>query len=84
MAKSHPERPDGASGQADGWGVGMRVWVERAGKAILGPGRLDLLDSIGRCHSISAAARNWACLTATPGNWSRASTRRPASRSLRQ
>ncbi len=57
MAKSHTERPDGASGQADGWGVGMRVWVERAGKAILGPGRLDLLDSIGRCHSISAAAR---------------------------
>jgi molybdate transport system regulatory protein len=31
--------------------------VERAGQAVLGPGRLKLLESINRCHSISAAAR---------------------------
>jgi molybdenum ABC transporter molybdate-binding protein len=41
----------------DDWRVGMRIWVERSGRAILGKGRLDLLNSIGRCHSISAAAR---------------------------
>ena len=41
----------------DDWRVGLRIWVERAGQAILGKGRLQLLSSIGRCHSISAAAR---------------------------
>jgi molybdenum ABC transporter molybdate-binding protein len=39
------------------WEVGVRVWVERAGRAVLGPGRLELLEEIGRCRSISAAAR---------------------------
>ncbi len=39
------------------WGVGLRVWVERAGEAILGQGRLELLEEIDRQHSISAAAR---------------------------
>ncbi len=43
--------------QPTGWSVGLRIWVERAGRAILGKGRLELLDSIGRCHSISAAGR---------------------------
>jgi molybdate transport system substrate-binding protein len=37
--------------------VRVRVWVERAGRAVLGPGRLELLQWIDRCHSISAAAR---------------------------
>lgn len=37
--------------------AGIRVWLERAGQAVLGPGRLDLLQAIDRCHSISAAAR---------------------------
>jgi molybdenum ABC transporter molybdate-binding protein len=41
----------------DGWRVGLRVWIERAGQAVLGNGRLQLLESIDRCHSISAAAR---------------------------
>lgn len=41
----------------DGWAVGLRVWVERAGRAVLGKGRLELLEAIDRCHSISAAAR---------------------------
>src|SRR5262249_57124701 len=41
---------------AEGWTVGVRVWVERAGQAILGPGRLELLEGIQRHHSITAAA----------------------------
>jgi molybdenum ABC transporter molybdate-binding protein len=39
------------------WTVGMRLWTERCGRAILGPGRLELLEWIDRCHSISEAAR---------------------------
>jgi molybdenum ABC transporter molybdate-binding protein len=39
------------------WTVGLRVWVERAGRAVLGKGRLELLEGIDRWHSISAAAR---------------------------
>src|SRR5262249_2643476 len=41
----------------DDWTVGLRVWVERAGQAVLGKGRLELLEGIDRWHSISAAAR---------------------------
>jgi molybdenum ABC transporter molybdate-binding protein len=37
--------------------VGLRLWIERSGQAILGKGRLELLDAIYRNHSISAAAR---------------------------
>jgi molybdate transport system substrate-binding protein len=37
--------------------VGLRVWVERAGAAILGKGRLELLEGVDRWHSISEAAR---------------------------
>jgi molybdenum ABC transporter molybdate-binding protein len=39
------------------WTVGVRLWVERGGRALLGPGRVELLEGIDRCHSISAAAR---------------------------
>jgi molybdate transport system substrate-binding protein len=39
------------------WTVGVRVWMERAGQAVVGPGRLELLEWIDRAHSISAAAR---------------------------
>lgn len=39
------------------WTVGVRLWLERSGEAILGPGRLELLEAIDRYHSISAAAR---------------------------
>jgi molybdate transport system substrate-binding protein len=39
------------------WAVGLRVWLEHAGKAVLGKGRLELLEGIDRWHSISAAAR---------------------------
>jgi molybdenum ABC transporter molybdate-binding protein len=40
-----------------GWSVGLRIWVEREGRAVLGEGRADLLAGIDRTHSISAAAR---------------------------
>lgn len=47
-----PERAD--------WSIGMRIWIERNGHAVLGKGRLELLENIDRCHSISAAARQLA------------------------
>jgi molybdate transport system substrate-binding protein len=40
------------------WAVGVRLWMERRGHAILGPGRLQLLEAIQQHHSISAAARS--------------------------
>lgn len=40
------------------WSIRVRVWVERNGAELLGPGRLELLEAIDRWHSISAAARN--------------------------
>jgi molybdenum ABC transporter molybdate-binding protein len=39
------------------WSVGLRVWIERAGQAVVGPGRFELVEAIDRCRSISAAAR---------------------------
>jgi molybdate transport system substrate-binding protein len=39
------------------WQVRIGVWVERHGQAVLGEGRLELLECIERCRSISAAAR---------------------------
>ena len=41
----------------DDWTVGVRVQLERGGRAVLGPDHLALLEAIDRCHSISAAAR---------------------------
>ncbi|HEX5471127.1 MAG TPA: hypothetical protein VFW73_04540, partial [Lacipirellulaceae bacterium] len=40
-----------------GWEVGLRVWIERAGEAVLGEGRAELLAAIDREHSITKAAR---------------------------
>src|SRR5262245_20914835 len=40
-----------------GWGLKVRVWVERNGRKVLGPGRVELLGHIERHRSISAAAR---------------------------
>lgn len=59
----HAENPASAEEPTagnEGWSIGMRVWIERAGRSILGPGRLELLESIDRSHSISAAARQLA------------------------
>ncbi len=39
------------------WQVRVGVWVERHGRAVLGEERLELLECIDRCRSISAAAR---------------------------
>lgn len=40
------------------WSVGLRLWLEHRGKAMLGRGRADLLAAIDRTRSISAAARS--------------------------
>jgi molybdate transport system substrate-binding protein len=51
---------DAAGGRADtaeDWGVGLQVWVERAGRPVLGPEQLQILEAIDRHCSISAAAR---------------------------
>lgn len=45
-------------GDKPGWGVRVRVWVERDGRKVLGPGRVELLTLIDQHHSISAAARH--------------------------
>jgi molybdenum ABC transporter molybdate-binding protein len=39
------------------WQARVAVWVERHGRAVLGEGRLELLEHIDRCRSISGAAR---------------------------
>jgi len=39
------------------WGLKVRVWVERDGRKVLGPGRIELLEHIIRLRSISAAAK---------------------------
>ena len=44
---------DDLSWMAD-WAVGVRVWLERASRAVLDPGRLELLEGIDRWCSISA------------------------------
>jgi molybdate transport system substrate-binding protein len=49
--------PENSSWSKD-WVVGVRVWLERRGHAILGKGRLELLEGIDRWRSISAAARD--------------------------
>ena len=43
--------------RGDDWTVGLHLWVDRAGRALLGPGRVELLEGIDRLRSISAAAR---------------------------
>jgi molybdate transport system substrate-binding protein len=49
--------PDDQPSWGGDWTVGLRVWAERAGRAVLGKGRLELLEGIDRWHSIRAAAR---------------------------
>jgi molybdenum ABC transporter molybdate-binding protein len=43
---------------ATDWKVGIRVWIERAGDAVLGEGRAELLAAIESEHSITKAARS--------------------------
>jgi molybdate transport system substrate-binding protein len=56
--KSSSSRTDNTPVWDNQWAVGIRVWIERSGRAILGPGRLELLEGIDRWQSISAAARH--------------------------
>jgi molybdenum ABC transporter molybdate-binding protein len=42
---------------AAGWAVRLRVWLENAGRAVLGPEQVRLLQAIEAGHSISGAAR---------------------------
>jgi molybdate transport system regulatory protein len=44
-------------GDKPGWGLKVRVWVERDGRKVLGRGRVELLGLIDRLHSIAAAAK---------------------------
>jgi molybdate transport system regulatory protein len=39
------------------WGLKVRVWVERDGRKVIGPGRVELIGHIERLRSISAAAK---------------------------
>jgi molybdenum ABC transporter molybdate-binding protein len=48
MAKTH---------WASDWKVGVRVWVERKGRAVLGEGRAELLAAIDSERSITKAAK---------------------------
>lgn len=50
MSKTQP------TGTGD-WRVRVGVWIERRGRTLLAGGRLELLEAIDRCQSISAAAR---------------------------
>jgi molybdate transport system substrate-binding protein len=45
------------SAGGEDWQVRVGVWVERHGRAVLGEGRLALLEGIDRCGSITSAAR---------------------------
>ena len=50
-------RPSTSVAWGKDWSVGLRVWIDREGHAVLGQGRAELLAGIDRWHSISAAAR---------------------------
>ncbi|QVL31366.1 LysR family transcriptional regulator [Telmatocola sphagniphila] len=43
--------------QKNDWNLKVRVWIERDGEKVLGPGRYELLGHIDTHHSISAAAK---------------------------
>jgi molybdate transport system substrate-binding protein len=58
MSTGKPSRADDPPAWDHRWAVGMRVWIEKSGHSVLGPGRLELLEGIARWHSIRAAARH--------------------------
>src|SRR5262249_18520642 len=58
MSTSRPNAPDEHPAWGEAWRVGRHVWIDGAGRAILGKGGLELLQGINRHHSISAAARH--------------------------
>src|SRR5436309_3205065 len=42
---------------ASDWTIGVRVWIQRSGSAVLGQGRAELLAAIGQHSSITKAAK---------------------------
>jgi molybdate transport system regulatory protein len=62
MAKVQPgprtARPSAENGTPSGtWRGRLRVWVDIKDRGSLGPGKLRLLDAIGKTKSLAAAAR---------------------------
>jgi len=55
MAKKSPKT---AAAWSRDWTVGVRLWIDRDGRAVLGEGRAELLAAIGRHRSITAAAKS--------------------------
>jgi molybdenum ABC transporter molybdate-binding protein len=56
MPKSAKKQPKTAVWTGD-WRVGIRVWVERNGVAVLGEGRAELLAAVQQQRSITKAAK---------------------------
>src|SRR5271154_2727186 len=49
---------DSSGWKASGdWSAGLRVWLDRSGRAVIGQGRLELREGIESWRSISEAAR---------------------------
>lgn len=34
----------------------VKIWIEKNGKSVLGPGRMEILEAIDRTHSLTEAA----------------------------
>ena len=69
----------GNAAWADDWQIGLRMWVERRGQALMGKGRAELLHEIDRTHSIAQRPGTCECRTVGPGCWYRKSIARPES-----
>lgn len=41
----------------EAWSIGFRAWLQREGRAVVGPGRRELLEGVAETGSISASAR---------------------------
>jgi molybdenum ABC transporter molybdate-binding protein len=57
MSMTPADTTVGRADGGEGWGVRLRVWVERAGQSVIGPEQLEILEAIDHSSSISAAAR---------------------------
>jgi molybdate transport system substrate-binding protein len=49
--------PSASANWNQDWKVGVRIWIERQGQAVLGAGRAELLAAIDAEHSITKAAK---------------------------
>src|SRR5262245_58358256 len=57
MAKKQQKQSEVTAWPSD-WSVGVRLWVERAGRTVLEQPVADVLAALDRTKSISAAARS--------------------------